>query len=95
MPVNIVGQICEARDVIARQRPLPRSIAVGDLLALLDAGAYGFAMSSRFHSKPAAAEVLVCDGAAELIRVRPGIAELFGNTRRASWLRAEPELQVG
>ena len=94
-PVNIVGQICEARDVIARQRPLPRSIAVGDVLALLDAGAYGFAMSSRFHAKPAAAEVLVCDGAAELIRVRPGIPELFGSTRRASWLRPEPELQVG
>jgi diaminopimelate decarboxylase len=95
MPVNVVGQICEARDVIARQRPLPRSIAVGDVLALLDAGAYGFAMSSRFHAKPAAAEVLVCEGAAELIRVRPGIPELFGNTRRASWLRPEPEMQVG
>jgi diaminopimelate decarboxylase len=94
-PVNVVGQICEARDVIARQRPLPSSIAVGDVLALLDAGAYGYAMSSRFHAKPAAAEVLVCDGAAELIRVRPGIPELFGATRRASWLRPEPELQAG
>jgi diaminopimelate decarboxylase len=94
-PVNVVGQICEARDVIARQRPLPASIAVGDVLALLDAGAYGFAMSSRFHAKPAAAEVLVCDGAAELVRVRPGVQELFGGTRRASWLKAEAALQAG
>ncbi len=95
LPVHIVGQICEARDVIARERPLPRSVDVGDVLALLDAGAYGFAMSSRFHAKPAAAEVLVRDGAAELIRVRPGLPELFGGTRRASWLRPQPELRAG
>jgi diaminopimelate decarboxylase len=94
-PVNVVGQICEARDVIARQRPLPRSIAVGDVLALLDAGAYGYAMSSRFHAKPAAAEVLVCNGAADLIRARPAIPDLFRGTRRASWLRTEPERKVG
>jgi diaminopimelate decarboxylase len=94
-PVHVVGQICEARDVIARERPLPRSVEVGDVLALLDAGAYGFAMSSRFHAKPAAAEVLVREGAAELIRVRPGGPELFVGTRRASWLRPEPELRAG
>ena len=94
-PVHVVGQICEARDVIARERPLPGSVEVGDVLALLDAGAYGFAMSSRFHAKPAAAEVLVREGAAELIRVRPGGPALFVGTRRASWLRPEPELRAG
>lgn len=94
-PVHVVGQICESRDVIARERPLPSAVDVGDVLALLDAGAYGFAMSSRFHAKPPAAEVLVCNGAAELIRVRSGLEELLDGTRRPSWLRPESARRVG
>lgn len=85
-PVTIVGQICESRDVIARGRPLPRAVDAGDVLALLDAGAYGFAMSSRFHTKPPAAEVLVRDGAAELVRARPDLDDLLAGTRSPSWL---------
>lgn len=94
-PVHIVGQICESRDVIARDRPLPSGIQVGDVLALLDAGAYGFVMSSRFHAKPPAAEVLACSGLAEVVRARPDIEELLGGTRRPSWLSFERARQVG
>jgi diaminopimelate decarboxylase len=94
-PVHVVGQICEGRDVIARLRPLPGAVGVGDVLALLDAGAYGFAMSSRFHAKPPAAEVLVCNGVAEVIRARPGLEELLGGTRRPSWSQREPARRVG
>jgi diaminopimelate decarboxylase len=94
-PAHVVGQICEARDVVARDRPLPAAVAVGDVLALLDAGAYGYAMSSRFHAKLPAAEVLARDGAAELIRTRPELGEVLAGTRRPSWLPAEGAGRVG
>jgi diaminopimelate decarboxylase len=94
-PVHVVGQICESRDFIARLRSLPSSVGVGDVLALLDAGAYGFAMSSRFHAKPPAAEVLVCNGVAEIIRVRPGLDDLLDGTRRPSWSQLESTRRVG
>jgi len=43
--VDIVGPICETSDFLARERPMP-PLAAGDLLAVLHAGAYGYAMSS-------------------------------------------------
>lgn len=94
-PTHVVGQICENRDFLARLRPLPSSVAVGDVLALMDAGAYGFVMSSRFHAKPPAAEVMVRSGEAEIVRARPDIEELLAGTRRPSWLQFEKARQAG
>lgn len=94
-PTHVVGQICESRDVLARGRPLPATIQPGHVLAILDAGAYGYAMSSRFHAKLPAAEVMVRAGAAELVRARPEPAELFAGTRRPSWLSREPAHHAG
>lgn len=88
-PSHVVGQICENRDFLARARPLPSAVNVGDVLALLDVGAYGYAMSSRFHAKPPAAEVMVRSGEAEIVRARPDIEELLSGTRRPTWLQFE------
>ncbi len=67
--VTIVGQICENTDHLARDRLMP-VITEGDLLAVLNVGAYGFAMSSQYNTRPRAAEVLVASGQHELIRER-------------------------
>ena len=55
---EIVGPVCESSDVVGRDRTLPR-IEVGDLVAIMDAGAYGSAMASNYNRRPLPAEVLV------------------------------------
>ncbi|MBU2617528.1 MAG: diaminopimelate decarboxylase [Euryarchaeota archaeon] len=64
---TIVGPICEAGDVLARDRFLPK-IEKGDLIAILDVGAYGFSMSSQYNGRPRCAELLVCEGKVDVIR---------------------------
>jgi diaminopimelate decarboxylase len=55
---SIAGPICETGDILANDRTLPE-IRAGDLIAILDAGAYGFAMSSQYNCRPRCAEVLL------------------------------------
>ena len=56
---EIVGPICETSDFLAKGRSL--SIIEGDLIAILDCGAYGFSMSSNYNSRPKAAEILIAE----------------------------------
>ena len=56
--VNICGQICENTDILAKNRKLG-NIKEGDLLAILNVGAYGFSMSSQYNTRPRAAEVMI------------------------------------
>jgi diaminopimelate decarboxylase len=74
--VDVVGPICETGDFFARDRKLA-PIEPGDLLALLDAGAYGMAMSSNYNTRPRPAEVLIEGGKARLIRRRETMADLL------------------
>jgi diaminopimelate decarboxylase len=74
--MDIAGNICESGDLFARDRPMP-DIMEGNLLAILNAGAYGFSMSSQYNSRPRAAEVLVQRGRAEVIRERETFTDLF------------------
>ena len=67
--VDVVGPVCETGDFLARDRELPE-VETGELLAVRDAGAYGFCMSSNYNMRPRAAEVLVDGGSARLIRRR-------------------------
>ncbi|MFH1545794.1 MAG: diaminopimelate decarboxylase [Patescibacteria group bacterium] len=78
--VSVVGQICENTDQLARDRLLPK-LAEGDLLAILDTGAYGFGMSSNYNTRARPAEVLVSEGKAEIIREREGSNEIIGRQR--------------
>ncbi len=83
---DVVGPICESGDALARDRRLPK-IEEGDLLAVLNAGAYGFAMSSQYNARPRAAEVLVKNGKYTLVRERETLEDLLSGQRVAEWLR--------
>jgi diaminopimelate decarboxylase len=56
--VDVVGPICESADVLGKERELP-ILKRGDLIAVLNAGAYGFSMASRYNQQPLPAEVVV------------------------------------
>jgi diaminopimelate decarboxylase len=75
---TVAGPICESGDILARDRKLP-AVKKDDVLALLDAGAYGFCMSSQYLARPRCAEVLVHEGRAELIRKRETYDDLLQN----------------
>jgi diaminopimelate decarboxylase len=72
---DVVGPVCESGDWLGRDRSL--AVREGDHLAVLSAGAYGMTMASNYNSRPRAAEVLVDDGQATLIRERETLAELL------------------
>jgi diaminopimelate decarboxylase len=72
MCYDIVGPVCESTDAFGHDRRLP-ALDVGDLLAILDAGAYGSAMSSNYNRRSLPAEVMVDRGQATLIRRRQTI----------------------
>jgi diaminopimelate decarboxylase len=72
---DVVGPICESGDLLARARTLP-PLAVGDGVAILDAGAYGYTMSSNYNGRPRLPEVLLEDGAVRLVRKRESAADL-------------------
>jgi diaminopimelate decarboxylase len=74
--VDVVGPVCESGDYIARERTLPLPEA-GDHLVVMDAGAYGFAMSSNYNVRPRAAEYLVRDGSIHCIRLRETIDDIL------------------
>lgn len=74
--IDIAGNICESGDLFARDRPMP-DLNEGDLLAILNAGAYAFSMSSQYNSRPRTAEVLVQKGETDLIRERETFADLL------------------
>lgn len=75
---TIAGPICETGDIIAHDRELP-TIEKGDTIAILDTGAYGFSMASQYNGRPRCAEVLVKDGACELVRKSEGIDDILAN----------------
>jgi diaminopimelate decarboxylase len=77
---TVTGQVCENTDVLAKDRELPE-VHDGDLLAVLNAGAYGFGMSSQYNNRPRAAEVLASDGNSEVIRERETASDLVARMR--------------
>ena len=74
--VDVVGPVCESGDFFARDRKLG-PVQPGDLVALLDAGAYGMAQSSNYNTRMRPAEVLVEGARARLIRRRETMADLL------------------
>jgi diaminopimelate decarboxylase len=77
--VTIVGNICETGDVIAKDRNLP-AIVEGDIIGILDAGAYGMVMGSNYNCRLQPAEVLIkSNGEDVLIRKRENFEDLIRN----------------
>jgi len=74
--VDVVGPICESGDFFARDRELPW-LEENDLLAILDAGAYGMALASNYNTRPRAAEVLINGKSVKVIRRRENVRELY------------------
>jgi diaminopimelate decarboxylase len=73
--VDFVGPVCETTDTLGKDRRLPEP-AVGDLMVVFDAGAYGSVMASNYNRRPMPAEVLIRDGQATLVRRRQTIDDL-------------------
>lgn len=82
---SVVGPLCESGDHFGHFK-FP-SLKEGDILAIMDVGAYGYCMSSQYNSRPRAAEVLVKNGEFELIRKRENLEDLLTSQRIASWLK--------
>ena len=76
---TIVGNICESGDIVAKERELP-VIEEGDVIGVMDAGAYGYSMSSNYNNRLRPAEVLItAEGSVELIRRRDTLEDLIRN----------------
>jgi len=74
---SVVGNICETGDIIAKDRELPVA-KEGDIMGIMDAGAYGYSMSSNYNNRLRPAEVLIgLDGKPRLIRRRDTIEDLM------------------
>ena len=76
LPYDVVGPVCESSDAFGEER-LFTELKVGDLLAILDAGAYGSAMASNYNRRPLAAEVFVDGGTARVVRRRQTIDDML------------------
>ena len=78
--VDVVGPVCESGDFFARNREL-HSVNENDLLAILDAGAYGMSLASNYNTRPRAAEVLVDGNRSKVIRKRELVIDLMAPER--------------
>lgn len=74
--MDVVGPVCETGDFLARDRKMP-PVAPGDLLAVLDAGAYGMSLASNYNSRGRAAEVLVDGSKVRLVRRRESFEDII------------------
>ena len=75
---DVVGPICESGDIFGKERTLPE-LKEEEYLAILDAGAYGFSMSSPYNSRPRPAEILINDGHTFKIREEETLEDLIRN----------------
>ena len=76
-PVDVVGTVCESGDFFARDRWIA-SLKTGDLMVLLDAGAYGMSQSSNYNSRARPAELLVDGTSSRLVRRRENWSDMLG-----------------
>ena len=76
LTADVVGPLCETGDFLAQDRPMP-DVQPGDLLAILTAGAYGYALASNYNTRPRPAEVLIDGERAEIIRARERLEDLM------------------
>jgi Diaminopimelate decarboxylase len=78
-PVTVVGNICESGDIMAKDRHIPQ-VVEGDIIGVMDAGAYGYSMASNYNNRLRPAEVMITmDGSVRLIRRRDTFEDLMRN----------------
>jgi diaminopimelate decarboxylase len=88
-PYDIVGPVCETGDTFATGRTLPE-LREGELVAIMAAGAYGFAMASQYNTRPLPAEILVQGGKHGIIRQRESIRDIIDKDIVPEWLEKQP-----
>jgi diaminopimelate decarboxylase len=82
--LDVVGPICESGDFLAKDRSLP-TCQPGDLLAVLSAGAYGFAMASNYNARPRVPEVMVNGNQFVVVRARETYEDLIRGEIIPTW----------
>jgi diaminopimelate decarboxylase len=82
---DVVGPVCESADCFGKNRPLP-PVEQGDCLALLSAGAYGFAMASNYNARALPAEVLVHGRKSAVVRRRQRLEEIWTGEKIPVWV---------
>jgi diaminopimelate decarboxylase len=85
MVADVVGPVCETGDYLALDRTLPEP-KVGDLLAIMTAGAYGAVQSGTYNTRPLIPEVLVKDDQYAVVRPRVDVDALIAMDKPAPWL---------
>jgi diaminopimelate decarboxylase len=85
VPTEVVGPICESSDFFARGRKLPRMME-GDLVAIMQAGAYGSVMASDYNSRPGPAEVMVDGERFTVITPRRAVERQYEDETVPPWL---------
>ena len=88
-PAEIVGPVCETSDTLARDIPMP-SLVGGDLLAILQTGAYGASLASMYNSRLRVPEVMVSGSRMSAVYQRPDYEEMLAPERIPEWLDQEP-----
>jgi len=83
---DVVGPICESGDCFARDRQI-QEVGEGEYVAFLSAGAYGYAMASRYNARPLPAEVMVRGGAFELINAREHFEQTIAGEKVPAFLK--------
>jgi len=73
---DVVGPICESADFLAKDRKI-RKLAVGDILAVMSAGAYGFSMSSNYNQRLRPTEVMAAKNKFFITRKRETYSDLL------------------
>ena len=86
MSADVVGGVCESGDYFCKDRSLPK-FTEGEHIALMSAGAYGFAMASNYNARPLAAEIFVNGRHAAVARERQSVKELWSGEKIAPWLK--------
>ena len=85
---DIVGPICESADFFGKDRRMPE-LKLGDYLAIMSAGAYGFSMSSNYNSRPRCAEVMVVRDKFFVIRKRENYVDLIHHENIPLFLKGQ------
>jgi diaminopimelate decarboxylase len=81
---TVTGPVCETGDILAHDRKLP-AVQSGDLIALLDTGAYGYSMASQYNGRGRCAEVLVKGDKSALMRRAETLEDLLSAVVTPPW----------
>jgi len=83
---DVVGPVCESGDCFAKDRQM-QEVGEGEYVAFMSAGAYGYAMASRYNARPLPAEVMVRGGAFELINAREKFEQMIAGEKVPAFLK--------